>query len=244
MKKTFEIVCVAAIVAVLGSAASAGWTSVPMTNPGAETGDLTGWDTYDNRFIAVQDPSAAYEGDHYFFSQASRSANNGVSFNQDVDMSAFTGRILNVEVTTAYRYQTGQRWGYDAETDTEYLYDWEGSFGINAYSDAGHLFGISFTLPAGESWDTQTIPFDLRSDWDTKRDVLSRINVSGKVMYMPVNSGDPGSYNIESWGAWVGDEPTFIGFDAFETNVEVIPEPATMSLLALGGLAALRRRRR
>jgi len=234
----------AATVGLLISTASAGWIAAPMTNPGAETGDLTGWSTYDNRFIAVSNATEAYEGDAYFFSEAARSTSNGVSFNQTVDLSAYTGSIINVDISAAFQYETGQRWGYDADTDTNYLYNWDGTLIVNARNGNNGLFGIGFGLASSDTWDTTTISCNLRSDWETKRETLTCVNVTGQVMYMPVESGSPGSYNIESWGEWVGTQPTFVGFDAFCVSVEIVPEPGTLSLVVLGALALLHRRRR
>jgi len=212
---------------------------------------MTGW--VGSSFSAVNDPTISFEGDHYFFSQASNTAYNGVGFNQMVDVSAYTGSILDVDVTTAYKYQTGQRWGKD-ENGNSYLYDWKASFGINAYSEAGFLFGIGTNhLQSKDTWDTYTISLNWRSDWETKRDTLSEIRISGGAMYIPATSGDPGSWKIKEWGAWVGSEPTFVGFDSFEVLVETegelvpVPVPGT-ALLGFIGLATsslvLRRRRR
>jgi len=43
---------------------------------------------------------------------------------------------------------------------------------------------------------------------------------------------------IESWGDWVGAEPTFVGFDSFKVSVQVdsapVPEPASILLFGTG----------
>ena len=44
--------------------------------------------------------------------------------------------------------------------------------------------------------------------------------------------------------AGAGEWPGATSYTAFVDNISVVPEPATMSLLALGGIATLIRRRR
>lgn len=224
LSKIYVVLCVSAVSAVA--------TIEPgnIVNPGAETGDLTGWSTYNNRFISTNDTSNAFEGDFYFFSQASRTANNGVSFSQTVDLSEFTGRIVDVRASSAFRYETGQRWGYDSQTDTNYLYDWQGFFQVNAHSDEGHLFGIGFSLSPSNDWQIVTIPLSLKSDWESTRNELSEISIQPSVMFYPVNSEDPSSSGIESWGNWVGSEPTFIGFDSIAVEVELNNASTTNSV--------------
>lgn len=232
-KVLLGIICMVLAALVKVPTASAAWVGANVANPGAESGTLTGWSTWSNRFIAVNDPTAAYEGNWYFFSRASRTTNNGVSFDQTVDLSVYTGSILNVDITAAYRYQSGQRWGYDADTNQSYLYDWVADLQMNAYSSSGHLFGIGFELTPSDTWRTETIPCNLRIDWTSARDLLTSVNIMGKAMYMPVDSGSPGSWAIESWGDWVGPEPTFVGFDSFEVSVETSAVPLPPSALLL-----------
>lgn len=222
MKNYFSVLVFLASFFGFVSLASAVWEEVPVSNPGAETGDMTGWDAtpWDIGFIVVENPDIAYEGDYYFFSQPSLSNSNYVSTSQNVDLSDYTGSILNVEVSAFCKSQSGQRWGYDDQTNAWYLYDWKTWLTVNAHSDSGHLFGITFFLLADNEWHEQTIPLNLRLDWKEKRVILSRINIMAKAQYSPVEGSSPASRDIEQWGDWVGDEPTIVAYDAFSVAVE------------------------
>jgi hypothetical protein len=215
------------------SSASAAWEEVPISNPGAETGDMTGWNAYswDIGFTVVNNPSIAYEGSYYFFSRPSQAVSNYVSTSQDVDLSDYTGSILNVEVSAFCKSQSGQRWGYDSDTNTWYLYDWKTWLTVNAYSDSGHLFGITFFLLADDQWHEQTIPLNLRLDWEEKREILSRISIMAKAQYAAVDISSPPSRDIEQWGDWVGDEPTIVAYDAFSVTVETDSTPGGSGLI-------------
>ena len=204
------------------SLASAVWEDVPLSNPGAETGDMTGWDvdSWNSGFTAENDPSIAYEGDYYFFSEPSRVTSNNVSTSQIVYLSDYTGSILNVEVSTFCKTQSGQRWGYDNETSTSYLYDWKTWLTVNAHSSEGHLFGITFFLTADGEWHETTIPLNLRRDWKEKRDLLDRISIMAKAQYAAVFGGSPPSRDIDSWEAWEGEEPRIVAYDSFNVAVE------------------------
>jgi len=96
---------------------------------------------------------------------------------------------------------------------------------------------VGLKLNPADNWETANVSLSWRSDWETKRESLSYININGTVMYYNVNSGEPASYNIDTWGAWESAEPTFIGFDSFNVTVETsssVPIPGAILLFGSG----------
>lgn len=87
--------------------------ALSLTNPGAETQDMTGWTTsggFTTRTGAAGETPGAYEGTHYFYGG---SATAGSSASQDVDVSGYSAQIDAGNVALLISWQQSHYSGND-----------------------------------------------------------------------------------------------------------------------------------
>ena len=235
MKKTFEIVCAAVVCAAMVSVASADVITTSVGN-GADA------------FI------------HYDAPDSNHGASSVVAVKTDYvlwncrkgyfrfDISAFAGPIESVSFELAYSSMTSD---YGADPSTYYVY---------GLSD-GH---------AGEDWGELDITWNNApgNDKSSKSGVLSSQAMllgTYDVQFSTISAGDKVTFSSDALLDFVNADTDslvtlIVGRQQQNTRIElfaskenasfeapalsIVPEPATMSVLALGGLAMLRRRRR
>ena len=198
------------------------WIDVFLDNPGAETGDMTGWNS--NNYVAVYDPSVAHEGDFYF-SPISMDDPYNNSMEQVIDVSAYGTSLLNVEFS-GYMNITDEfqhRIGYDQETDAEYeyiLYNYVALFFYDINND--YLYGAAITANETNllNWKYGSVNITDYSWWESIRDDVYYVKVNFHYYYHAIDSDDaPNWYDIEEWRDWIGEEP-IVRIDSAKLRIE------------------------
>ncbi len=157
-----------------------------------------------------------------------------------VDTTTSAGHDIRLSVSTsAVGPNTGTNNGVRLKRNRG-----DGSFEFQAYSGTGAVYDSAFNISAGsaitlfltrESADTFSAAYDAGSG-------LVQLNTSGGTEKQIISvTGVPSStlfIGVEGYGDSASE-----GAVSFDNLQVVIPEPSTMALLGLGGLALLRRRR-
>lgn len=120
---------------------------------------------------------------------------------------------------------------------------------INRLSDVTNFKfnGVSFLDPSGDEFfpgDPYFANYVIAIDFAAQKASLSMngVDMVGLVDLLASSVGsDVAQMNFGSGGYWSG--AMFFGYWVDDMAITQVPEPMTLSLLALGGLAALRRRR-
>jgi len=154
----------------------------------------------------------------------------------------------NAQFMCGMQYNTAASWVYDAfvwdtsdasATILPVSSTWEVNPAAYAVNSQGIVAGRGYNSIDGE---TAGIWPDKNSELITIADLAASYGIDTsdwtnfKRLYAISDVQDDGKYAISGYGTWAADG-TSRGF------VLVVPEPATLSFLALGGLALLRRRR-
>ena len=247
------------VLGVTGSV-NADFINVPIINANAETGDLSGWTfTGDVRgpanpaSIQVKfDPTNGVEGDYYF--EMNPTGNDDYAkISQTFDIRPYADTIEHFQFSVEVMGGTdGLCIGYDAETDREYYYPIETYVSfvmLRTNGGSGYMPTINDV-----AWTTKSLSSHEMGDWYSR--FLPSIR-NGETTGIEFNMGYRASYHtdwdwndtstwvwvneIEEWRGWVGS-PEYARVDSFEFQIEVVPEPCTLALLGLGGLALRRKK--
>ena len=121
--KKIVLLCIIFFTFGMAGIANATLINIDLTNPGAESGDLTGWTQSSGVTSVVTDSARSFAGNS-FFSNDTDNYYSGIR--QWVDLTAYGDRIndvtLSSQVYLGDQATTYGRIGYDIETDTEYTY--------------------------------------------------------------------------------------------------------------------------
>lgn len=106
------------------------------------------------------------------------------------------------------------------------------------HNDVQESLKVDISTDGGSSW-TNLVTFD-EDYWDTKRNTEVSMDLSG---YAGETAALRFHYRSGDYQHPTGGDPVYGWWFALDT-VAVTPEPASLGLLAIGGIALLRRRRR
>jgi hypothetical protein len=143
------------------------------------------------------------------------------AFHTDLWNALAAGKTLQFDIT------------YDpiamTQTTGDLTYDTQAYFQIGTTSGGQANLQVEHLAPwNGLSVQTIHVVMDLTAEWDA---ISGMIAGPSSISYVQLILGD----NVGP--GWSGKETTYID------NVKIVPEPATMTLLGLGALALIRRKR-
>ena len=215
-------------VAPADSGVSAEWIEIFLDNPGAETGDMTGWSS--SNFVSVYDPSVAHKGDFYF-SPINMDDPENNSMEQVINVSNYGTSLLNVEFS-GYMNITDEfqhRIGYDQETDTEYEYISYNYVALFFYDiNYSYLYGAAITANETDflNWKYGAVNIKDYSWWESIRDDVYYVKVNFHYYYHAIDSDHaPNWYDIEEWRNWIGEKP-IVRIDSAKLRIEFDDGPA------------------
>lgn len=232
------------------SPAYAVWVDIPIINPGAETGDLTGWTGPD--FSAENLGSDAHDGDWSF---SSTGPEFFTTLTQTIEIVPGSASDLKVSAwfkTSEYGgldpdYIPFKRIGYDVETDQEYTYYAGAILQWLWYAGGSYVYGFGRWAPYSTDWEETAMITDeswINAKWLENRDAIDRIDLVIELTYSAFGDSDvPDEQEIDEWRGWYEDEIPVFAADSVSLQFEPVPAPGALLLLASGIIGALAVRR-
>jgi hypothetical protein len=223
------------VFAAVLSIASPAWASsileIPIVNPGAETGDLTGW-TDPNGVWQASQSFPALEGNSYFVTDHFLFPSLQ-PLSQTLDLRQYTGQIIDIKA----RFVMSADYGLAIPNSPGGTGTWEyyPKFNMVVADSLGQfLFSIGW-LERGRShfmWIGGILDFSIISDWPARRENIGFITMNLESVWFNQTTGNFTSILPD---ATVVDAPSFTAFDNISLTL-TIPEPSSMLSLALFAL--------
>ncbi|MFQ5642636.1 MAG: VPLPA-CTERM sorting domain-containing protein [Thiogranum sp.] len=207
-KKNSLVALLTTSVSLVAISAQAAQVSIPVTNPGAETGNMTGWTTTvtnwpDNDYSAVNNPVESQSGAYYFgLDTAVMPANptdlvtgsyppESTMTSTSLDLSAYNGSMSELSLYAWGRTGDLTLVLEDYDIGGFYEYSFKQTVGVWLKDINGDTFyGLGFGTNGGNAWNEEGGGFSWWSQWDTEKD-----NIYGVSIYL--DSG------FSNWGnAW------------------------------------------
>lgn len=192
------------------TASQAATINIPVTNPGAETGDLSGWTSSRQNwpiedYAAVGNPLEAPEGTHYFELDLSVFPSDPLDFTNyfypptyslstgRFDLSAYNGILDDIFVAAWTRKSNFALVLEDWDTGATYEYEASQYLSINLVDASGNVFyGLgSGTWQPDAGWAWQDKNFSWWSQWDSRKDEIAAIDLELRI-------------RISNWGSAYG----------------------------------------
>lgn len=217
--------------------------SIPLTNPGAETGDLTGWLT-DDLISAIDSENDAHSGGYFFGlndPQSSFSLDRlawkfhsfGELRSEDIDLSRFS-HIQEIHLKGFTRRGDIQVSIMDLETGQGWEYSTNLIFWISLYDNEGNYLGGLGRSSGGSEiseWSQRVTSFrDSWTDeeWDEFESRIDHITIGFEVIVWAgdiednFDSFDPDRYRITGY-SWTGADGDRYSGDMAEHSGEELP---------------------
>lgn len=193
--KNTLLTLLATAVSAVAISAQAAPINIPVTNPGAETGDLTGWSTYqtmwpDEDYSSVNDPFQSHSGAHYFGLNTAVIPTDPMDLvnktyppeytmtSTSIDLSAYNGSMSDLALYGWGR--TGDLTLVLEDYDAEAIYEYSLSqtLGIWLKDINGTTFyGLAYGTNGGDTWTEGGGSFSWWSQWDTQKDNIYGVSI-------------------------------------------------------------------
>lgn len=204
------------------------WIKLPLDNPGAETGDLSGWKLNPNSpgtFQAIQNFDDAYQGEWFFLSADFDIHSSYIS--QTIDLSAYRGRMIGLEFGAYFDIinDAQTRIGYDIETDREYEYYFQALTFVSFFDEQNNWIPGGGTRrpdiePGWHFRSVNTLNWD-QDQWETINKDADHASVIISFGYScDFGTNSPQAYQIDEWRQWLGDEPV-VKLDSSNVRIEI-----------------------
>ncbi len=195
---------------------------MPLVNPGAEFGSLTGWTNSQGYFSAVQNTSLAYQGDWFFETTNVFNDSSGIgALTQTRGFAPLVGSLSDVKVSLAIAQESGA--AFDPNTNTSYDYV---SFLVVRFYDVGGNpldSGYGMGINNSATWQFTTTSFAFVGYLNQ----VATIKVEAYGGWRDLNTGLVG---LTVPSQFVTDPPAWSRFDAVGLEIVADPPPFACDL--------------
>ncbi len=210
--------------------------AVPIVNPGAETGDTSGWNS---EGITALDSGDHHSGNYHFavdnnlLDHLLQGATMGM--HQLVDLSAYAGHIQDISAKTWALFDSAMAEGL--KDGQLYYYPLSASIGFDFYDTGGHhIYGIYETRYQSRAWLQFGPSATNYLYWDQLKDYIGAVDLN--VFFQLDTYGKPSIDQLDSI-SWVVS-PQNLSLDDVSLEIEVSSSPTPSAILLLvSGLGAI-----
>ncbi len=195
-KKNTLVALLTAVVPLIAISVQAAPINIPVTNPGAETGDLTGWGTAstnwpDDDYSAVNNPVKSHSGSYYFGLNTAVIPVNPIDLvdgtyppeygmtSANIDLSVYNGSLADLALYGWGRTGNLTLVLEDYDVEGFYEYGFEQTFGVWLNDVNGNAFyGLGSVANGGDAWAEEGGGFSWWSQWDAQKNNIYGVTVS------------------------------------------------------------------
>lgn len=195
-KKNTLVTLLTTVVSLVAISIQAAPINIPVTNPGAETGDLTGWTTTttnwpDNDYSAVNNSVESHSGSYYFGLDTAVIPTNPTDLlngsyppeyrmtsTSSIDLSVYNGSLADLALYGWGRTGNLTLVLEDDDVGGVYEYSFEQTFGVWLRDVSDSIFyGLGSVANGSDAWAEEGGSFSWWSQWDAQKDNIYGVTI-------------------------------------------------------------------